>query len=542
VNNAVQCGTPRSLFATAVLASCSALTCANGTRHPVGNAAIERAATRDGSVQSLQASHEPDGSSPLDAAREQPSDDTASTGSNADASIVAPAVVEDGSARPTGTQPAPVGTDLNTDDVLTTNTSTSKPDAATYACALEPSVHMSPVIATVGILTLSTNLTRINSGYVEFGRSGSYDLRAPIDTSAEEFRTVMLGMTPNTMFHYRVVVYTDDATCVSADHSLVTPPAPANAPVPRVETLRASQVSPGFVVTSTFANATGYMVIYNHTGELVWWYQAGIGPVARSRLSWDGKYIYGRNANPAGAPGGELIRVSLDGTRVERIRVDTGHHDMTPTPNNGLLLLTGGGRDDCGTITFMSPGGKLSQFYDLRDAFGAFFRPGADPCHCNSIDYNVADQSVSVSCLGQNAYVKLTQDAKLMWVLGGNNGQSDFSGDVHWSRQHGHHFVTPDRLLFYNNNGGGDSAETSSLAVELQLDLEHRTATRVWQYVGDTTSATFGDVQRLPNGNTLITYSNAALIREVDAKQAVVQNWRFDAGLGYAEHHTYLYK
>src|SRR5690606_28953361 len=113
-----------------------------------------------------------------------------------------------------------------------------------------------------------------------------------------------------------------------------------------------------------------------------------------------------------------------------------------------------------------------------------------------------------------------------------NNGQSDFTGDVAWLRQHGHHFTSPTRVVFYNNNGGGDATARSSIAVELELDLQKRTATRVWQYVGGETSTTLGDVQRLPNGNTLITYSNAATLREVTPELEEVQSWVFDRGVG----------
>jgi hypothetical protein len=35
-------------------------------------------------------------------------------------------------------------------------------------------------------------------------------------------------------------------------------------------------------------------------------------------------------------------------------------------------------------------------------------------------------------------------------------------------------------------------------------------------------SANLGDVQRLPGGNTLVTYSNASIIKEIDASGSVV--------------------
>jgi hypothetical protein len=427
----------------------------------------------------------------------------------------------------------------------TAHTNSSGLDSTTSVdCLIDSVVSLSPVIGTVGTLFLTTDAAQVDSGYVEFGRDTQYGLRASLDTKASDFRTLLLGMTPSTTYHYRVVLQSGDETCVGDDDSFTTAPAPIDAPVPYVQTPLPNRVFPGYVVTSVFAAGVvgeGYILMYDHHGELVWWYRTNIGPITRARLSWDGRYVYARDANQTGAPGGRVVRVSMDGSVAETINVDTGHHDMAVTPSNGVLFLTGDGRENCSTITYLSPQGTLTPFYDLRDAFQDSFIGGSDPCHCNSIDYNTADRSVSVSCLGQNAYIKLTDQGELMWVLGGNAGQSQFGGDVHWVRNHGHHFISPTRLVFYNNNGGGDSSATTSVAVELELNLTNRTATRVWEYVGGETSTTLGDVQRLKNGNTLVTYSNAKTIREIGNDLSEIQTWVYDVPVGYADHLTSLY-
>ena len=51
----------------------------------------------------------------------------------------------------------------------------------------------------------------------------------------------------------------------------------------------------------------------------------------------------------------------------------------------------------------------------------------------------------------------------------------------------------------------------------------------------------FGDVQRLPNGNTLITYSTSSLIQEVDASDAVVLEIAAVGSFGYVEFRKSLY-
>ena len=52
---------------------------------------------------------------------------------------------------------------------------------------------------------------------------------------------------------------------------------------------------------------------------------------------------------------------------------------------------------------------------------------------------------------------------------------------------------------------------------EVTLDLTAMTAATTWMYDGNENSNTLGDVQRLWNGNTLATYSNAGVFHEVNA-------------------------
>ncbi|HEU5074737.1 MAG TPA: hypothetical protein VFU02_11195, partial [Polyangiaceae bacterium] len=72
------------------------------------------------------------------------------------------------------------------------------------------------------------------------------------------------------------------------------------------------------------------------------------------------------------------------------------------------------------------------------------------------------------------------------------------------------------------------------------LDVEALTAEEVWRYVDDKGSGSLGDVQRLNNGNTLITYSNAGWVYEVDAGKEIVQTFQTDP-LGYLQHRESLY-
>ena len=76
---------------------------------------------------------------------------------------------------------------------------------------------------------------------------------------------------------------------------------------------------------------------------------------------------------------------------------------------------------------------------------------------------------------------------------------------------------------------------------ELELDEADWAATKTWEYVPDgTNTGILGDVQRLPNGNVLVTYSAQGVIQEVTPKGDVVQSFA-GVSFGYAEFRTSLY-
>ena len=141
------------------------------------------------------------------------------------------------------------------------------------------------------------------------------------------------------------------------------------------------------------------------------------------------------------------------------------------------------------------------------------------------------DDSITVSELADNAIIKLSRTGDIQWILSGEH--STFTqGDGTWlGGQHGHHVLAPDRVLVFvnginsytNTRDPGDS----SMVYEIQLDLETKTATKVWEYDGGVRATVFGDVQRLPNGNTMVNYGNAGMIHEVDANGELVRSLGF---------------
>jgi hypothetical protein len=118
-------------------------------------------------------------------------------------------------------------------------------------------------------------------------------------------------------------------------------------------------------------------------------------------------------------------------------------------------------------------------------------------------------------------------------VFGGPLNDFDFS----WEFQHGHELLE-DSILIFNNNAAGSFSESAVL--EYEYDLASGTATQVMNYLSGNSSGAFGDVQRLPNGNTFITYSTAGVWHEIDAAGTLLREMTTD-GLGYSQHRKELY-
>jgi len=406
-------------------------------------------------------------------------------------------------------------------------------------CTFNVSSETSTEIPTVGIVTWSVDGS-VNSASIDFGLDTSYGMTAPVDLAEPNYRTLLLGMKPSQTYHFRVTATTSSGNCSSEDFTIQTGARSNTLKQVTVSTPNPSAASGGFLVTSEWQAGPAFIV--DADGEYVWWYNPSdhvtmADPsVTRARMSYDGKYMWIINNNNMQSGQAQIVRVTMDGLQVESFSEIDHTHDATITSDERLFLpefsaMMGGG---CGGIYERSPNGSVRA---VVDNVGPLV--GGTDCHVNSIHYNADDDSITFSELTQGAYVKVSSQGQHIWTLGGPN--NDFTGDgATWSgRNHGHHVLAPDRLLIFDNGQFGQS----SIAYEIQLDLNNMTATRVWQYDSGNTSNVLGDVQRLPNGNTLVSYCDSGVIHEVDANGNLLKEygWAIGGALGYVNLRETLY-
>ena len=399
---------------------------------------------------------------------------------------------------------------------------------------------VSDAISTVGIVEWSIDKPVVSAS-IEFGTDTSYGFVAPVDLTEGNHRTLLLGMKPSTLYHYRVVAETGGNTCISDDHTIMSGKGVAGLPTVDTHMANAGETAEGFIVSSFFSGSVAF--ILDADGTYVWSYETGLNQLSRARLSYDGKYMLAGNVNVGNNGNGAIAKIRLDGSEVETIRLPDRHHDFTVLPEGDIIAdieFENGGSGTCDRIVERSPDGSTRVVYTIRDDFSHRANSG-EWCHSNAINYVPSEDAYYLSVLDFSSILKIDRSTgSLVWTLG--NDESDFSGAT-WVRQHQHQLLENGHILIFNNGETG-FAGGNSLVLEYALGSSTWQATLEWKYSGGHASMTLGDVERLPNGDTMIDYSNAGLIQEVDASGRLLKehSWTSMGGaLGYANWRESLY-
>lgn len=400
-------------------------------------------------------------------------------------------------------------------------------------------------IATVGIVSFTSDMPAISRAEIHFGVDTRYGMVAPVTLSAVN-RTLLLGMVQNTEYHYRVAVSDGKSVCYGKDTAITTGSLNSAA---LSEASWSETSAPGFIVTSR----DGEAVIYNKAGELVWSYPMWL--VFSVQMSWDGQYMFARDAGPFDlGSGGNFYRVGMDGSSFSYFDAPGGdHHDFTSIPG-GIAYLAKSREGECDRVYEASldlvDGRPIFDTWPIYRYFpdeGAI--EGTEICHANRIHYLLEKDMYTVSDRNKDALALFERNGTPVTSIGkaptGNWTQHILAegagpgGD--WHAQHGHHWYADNSLVVFSNESKGGSAV-------LHYTLEGRRATLDWKYAGAGTSMIQGDVQRLPNGNYLVTANLSNTIVELgpDGKTEVGR-YVLDGPIGpaygfaYSRHRASLY-
>jgi hypothetical protein len=403
---------------------------------------------------------------------------------------------------------------------------------------------LSTVIPTVGIVEWSTDLAGVTEANIEFGLDTNYGMTAPVDLKETNYRTVILGMKAGgKTYHFRVVAKAGEKVCTGTDSTLPATGDPPNSlPQLTFTPSKPSGLDGGFLVLESFkqafgASGDGAAYIIDQDGDFVWWYVVkGFVDLSRAKQSFDGKYMWITTVNVMSNTQ-KMIRVKMDGTDAQDLTSEFGNtnHDFAVRSDETIAFIAYGS-NNCDDIKERSPSGTVTPIINSGTAVGG------SACHCNAIQYDRNDDTIVFSELDTSSIVKVTRDTKkVVWLMSSQNSAKATVTGISWTNQHGMHIVDKNHLLFFNNNTGPNSA---AIEAELSITSGKGTAKQIWSYPSNITVQYMGDVQRLGNGNTLVTFSTGGEIREISPSGTLLQTIKVSGSgnlVGFTEKRKSLY-
>jgi hypothetical protein len=359
---------------------------------------------------------------------------------------------------------------------------------------------------------------------------------APVNLGKPNYRTLLLGLKQHQDYRFYIEATRDGRTCVSMDLALPTTGSFPNARPVTVTVAQADRREPGFIVTSSGTSVPSSAYIIDADGDIVWYFDAPQNPT-RAQMDYEGDNLWMVSLNLTNA-GGEMRYVSMDGEQEQHDipGLEHAHHDFTVLPGGKVAALVWRipGIDPESDVVIRSPDGTVKSPFKIGSNL---YR--SESFHANAIHYIPFDDSFTIADRNPSVLVKVSATGSPKWQFGGTCEQSP-AGDAclpqNWQVVHGHHLLEDGTFVLFNNGYTG-----MSHVFEFELNATPRLplAKLVENYAGNASSSNLGDVQRLPGGNTLVTYATDGKIVELDARWNEVQT--FSTRVGYANWRPTLY-
>lgn len=399
----------------------------------------------------------------------------------------------------------------------------------------EPSPHM----ATVLVATWTTNRECV--GDVTYGVDGEAAFTTPPEPEPTlTHRRLLLNLPSN-----RDVSFT--VRCTETGDRADAEPATGS-----TSTLPAGLVD--LTVEGTPDNGTDLLLmptlgadtaaaIFDLQGRVVWYHIEGQGMgVTRERLSVDGASVLYMVAEYGDEPEGDqaIVRTGFDGEELERYHIRTANHDFEELPDGTIAAVVNDTRAVDGVeylgnaIEELEPDGTSTVVWSTFDAFDPIANPSryADGdlwTHANAIDYDAESDSYWLGMRNLDMLVKIDRSSsELTARVGGDDPTLPFAaGSEAFSGQHQFQWLS-DGLLVFDNSPD----DRVSHPVEYAFDAGRTTLIQRWAYYADPEiwNYALGDVERDAVGGTLVTYSPAGVVIQLNADDSV--RWQMSSPLG----------
>ena len=407
-----------------------------------------------------------------------------------------------------------------------------------WATLSDVTAERSETISTVITVRWTTDVP--TTGRVDFGVGDELDHSTPVEGEpAREHAVRLLGMPSEQDVAFQVVLVDGDDEQLGEIDSARTGALPGD--LPRLDAGGASD-SGAFMAVPILGVAT-VPVLLSPKGEITWYWPDESGlDVYRVLPSVDGESVLYNAASVSGDPSdaSQIVRVALDGSSSSAIDIPLLAHDFVEHPDGTLAAIVVEYREVEGEpvrgdqIVEIDGDGNTEVVWSTWDCLDPVENPGESTgwTFANALDFDAEAQEYTLGMRNQNSIVRIDRNTgACLWALGGTGGTLSLApGSIAFLHQH-QFVVEDDRLLVFDNAG---LAGTESRVVEYAIDTAANTAEESWSHSPDPAIFSFvlGDVDRLPEGDILATWSVAG---QIDRVTPGGENpWRLNSELGYA--------
>lgn len=378
------------------------------------------------------------------------------------------------------------------------------------------------------VLTVTWKTDEPTQGLVEYEVDGKLTQTSLTETGTDH--TATLFAPADSEVEYRVVV--DERA--SATQTANTGALPLDLPVLKLEGAANDDV---YLTLPLIVPVTG-PVILDGAGDVLWYFFEDRDlDVYRARLSLDGESLLYNAASISGNPDedSEIVRVSLDGTQIERTSVRLLAHDFVELEDGTIAAMVVEYRDHEGvelrgdSIVEIAPDGTQTTVWSSWDCFDP--TETLDDPDLGWTFANALDSDGDAYFLGMRNFSSIVRidraSGDCEWVFG--RTAATIEPDEPFLHQHQFE-VLDDSVLIFDNEG---LAGSQSRAVEFAFDADDPTADAIWSYEPSPSIYSFvlGDVARLDDGDTLITWSAAGRIDRISPGGE--STWSLETPVGY---------
>lgn len=361
------------------------------------------------------------------------------------------------------------------------------------------------------------------SSRVEFGEAGGLEFAVASEERVTEHEVFVYGMHAQTEYTLVASSVSEAGEVLQSDELTFTAGEPPFHAVEfEVSVYDEARVEPGWTLTNLGHDdilCPPTALILDIAGRPIWYHRlsesVAFAGLEVSLLD-NGNLLVGGELPPGVSP----VEMDLAGRIVWEGRAqpdeffgqDATHHTMQKLTNGNYLTLT---YDNGATVV-----GDAIEEWDAQSqavwrwaAVDHIAEAGYEHIHINMVEPDEDGGVLYANSYVLNALYKIDRaSGEILWTLG-EDGDFEMltEHDQPWfANAHAPELQPDGSFLFYDNSGGSVEPYNSSRTIQYAIDEQAMTAEIVWEYPGpDVEDYWFnygwGDADRLPNGNTLVS-------------------------------------